>query len=262
MNRAHLFIASAMAGALLINAPAGAQVLGGVGGTVGGAVGGTVGGVGGIGGNATVGVGGVVRVPSTPRVRAPSVRAPRVAAPAVAVPQVNVGLGYLGAAGGKRRQALIDGGVTVLSASESGAYMDRQFVIFQEELAQTGVTVLRRGDDIVLQMPADVTFAFDKSQLQSRFVPVLTRVAATLSQFPATYVDVIGHADAIGSDDYNQALSERRAATVASFLVSRHAEPARLFVAGHGEAEPVASNATIYGRAANRRVEIILHPHA
>jgi outer membrane protein OmpA-like peptidoglycan-associated protein len=267
MNRAHLFIASAMASALLINAPAGAQVLGGAGGTLGGAVGGTVGGVGGIGGDATVGVGGVVRVPATPRVRAPSIRTPRVTAPRVAVPDINVGvngpgLGYLGAVGGKRRQALIDGGVTVLSARESGAYMDRQFVIFQEELAQSGVTVLRRGDDIVLQMPADVTFAFDKSQLQSRFVPVLTRVAATLSQFPATYVDVIGHADAIGSDDYNQALSERRAATVANFLVSHRAEPARLFVAGHGEAEPVASNATIYGRAANRRVEIILHPHA
>jgi len=86
-------------------------------------------------------------------------------------------------------------------------------------------------------------------------------VAATLRRYPATYVDVVGHADAIGTDDYNQALSERRAATVADFLVDYDALPARLFVAGRGESEPVASNASIYGRAANRRVEIVLYPH-
>ena len=259
MSRINLLLATTLAGTLIVSAPSRAQIIGG-----GGVVGGTVGGVGGVGGQVGVGVGGAVRAPAAPRLRTPPVpRAPRVA-PRVVVPDVAVTpprLGYLGAVGGKRRQALIDSGVVVLPASESVAYMDRQYVMFQNELADSGVTVIRRGDDIVLQLPADVTFAFDKSALQPRFAPVLSRVAATLSQFPATYVDVIGHADAIGSDDYNQALSERRAATVADFLVKRDALPARLFVAGRGEADPVASNATIYGRAANRRVEIILHPH-
>lgn len=256
MSRINLLLATTLASTLIVSAPSGAQIIGG-----GGVVGGTVGGVGGVGGQVGVGVGGAVRAPAAPRLRTPPV--PRVA-PRVVVPDVTVApprLGYLGAVGGKRRQALIDSGVVVLPASESVAYMDRQYVMFQNGLADSGVTVIRRGDDIVLQLPADVTFAFDKSALQPRFAPVLSRVAATLSQFPATYVDVIGHADAIGSDDYNQALSERRAATVADFLVKRDALPARLFVAGRGEADPVASNATIYGRAANRRVEIILHPH-
>lgn len=253
MTRVHILLATTMAAALLVNVAAEAQVLGG---GVGGAVGGTLGGtVGGVTGRGAVGIGGDVRVPAAPRVRAPRVRTPDVAVP-------RAHLGYLGAVGGRRRQALINGGVVVLPAGESAAYMDRQYLVFQNELADTGVTVIRRGEDIVLQLPADVTFAFNKSELQPRFVPLLTRVAATLSQYPATYVDIIGHADAIGSDDYNQALSERRAATVADFLVSRDAMPARLFVAGRGESEPVASNATVYGRAANRRVEIILHPHA
>lgn len=255
MSRTHLLLATGMAGVLLLPAFSDAQIVGG-----GGVIGGGVGGVGG-----TVGIGGAVQVPPTPRVReVPVPRATvtgRVAVPAVALPD-RPRLGYLGAVGGKRRQALIDDGVVVLSPSQSGAYMDSQFVILRDGLADSGVTVVRRGDDIVLQLPADVTFAFNKSDLQPRFRPILTRVAATLNQFPATYVDVIGHADAIGSDDYNQALSERRAETVADFLVGHQALPARLYVAGLGESAPIASNATIYGRAANRRVEIILHPHA
>ena len=252
MSRIHLLLATTMVGALIIGAPADAQILG-----AGGVVGGTVGGV---TGQVGVGAGAAVQLPDAPRVRAPRVAAPAVTAPNVVVARPH--LGYLGAVGGKRRQALIDGGVVVLPPAQTAAYMDSQYVILQQGLADTGVTVVRRGDDIILQLPADVTFAFDKSALQPRFRPILTRVAATLNQFPATYVDVVGHADAIGSDDYNQALSERRAETVADFLVSHDALPARLYVAGLGESAPIASNATIYGRAANRRVEIVLHPHS
>jgi outer membrane protein OmpA-like peptidoglycan-associated protein len=163
----------------------------------------------------------------------------------------------------RRRQiaALSAGGVAVLSGPDAYVYMDRQAEDLRRELKGTGVEVLRQGDVIVLQLPTDVTFAFDKSDIRERFYPVLGAVAQTLNRYPATFVDVIGHTDAIGSIPYNQALSERRAASVAGFIDEREAIPARLFVTGRGKLEPIASNATIEGRAANRRVEILLHPY-
>ncbi len=163
----------------------------------------------------------------------------------------------------RRRQsaALIEGGVTVLSAPDAYVYMDRQADALRRELIGTGVDVVRQGDAIVLQLPSDVTFAFNKSDIRERFFPVLSAVANTLNQYPATFVDVIGHTDAVGSVAYNQALSERRAEAVADFVRRREEIPARLYVEGRGKSEPIATNATVQGRAENRRVEILLHPY-
>jgi outer membrane protein OmpA-like peptidoglycan-associated protein len=161
----------------------------------------------------------------------------------------------------RQSEALIAGGVTVLSAPDAYVYMDRQADDLRRDLVGTGVDVVRQGDAIVLQLPSDVNFAFDKSDIRERFFPVLSAVANTLNAYPATFVDVIGHTDAIGSDAYNQALSERRAAAVADFVQRRERIPARLYVAGRGKSEPIASNATVQGRAENRRVEILLHPY-
>jgi outer membrane protein OmpA-like peptidoglycan-associated protein len=157
--------------------------------------------------------------------------------------------------------ALVEGGVAVLSEPDAYVYMDRQADDLRRHLAGTGVDVVRQGDAIVLELPSDITFAFDKSDIQGRFVPVLTALADTLNHYPATYVDVIGHTDSIGSAAYNQALSERRADSVAGFIQAREAIPARLREEGKGKTEPIASNATIEGRAANRRVEILLYPY-
>jgi outer membrane protein OmpA-like peptidoglycan-associated protein len=157
--------------------------------------------------------------------------------------------------------ALVGGGVTVLSEPESYIYMDREADELRRELAGTGVVVQRQGDAVALEMPGDVTFAFNKSDIRPRFYSVLDRVAGTLNRYPATFVDVIGHTDAIGSVPYNQRLSERRAEAVADFIQEREEIPARLYVAGHGKSEPIASNTTVEGRAANRRVEILLHPY-
>jgi outer membrane protein OmpA-like peptidoglycan-associated protein len=171
-----------------------------------------------------------------------------------------VGVG-LGAIRQRQSEALIAGGIAVLSTPDAYVYMDREADVLRRELVGAGVNVVRQGDAIVLQLPSDVTFAFDKSEIRDRFFPVLTAVANTLNQYPATYVDVIGHTDAVGSVAYNQALSERRAATVADFIERRETLPARLYVAGRGKSEPIATNATVQGRAENRRVEILLHPY-
>lgn len=138
--------------------------------------------------------------------------------------------------------------------------MDRQIVDLQRALHGTEVDVVRRGDRIVLALPSDITFAFDTSDIQPRFRPVRESIARTLSAYPSTYVDVTGHADAIGSDEYNQRLSERRAAAVSAYLRAQGAVAPRLRAEGRGEQDPVASNTTIVGRAANRRVEIDLAP--
>jgi outer membrane protein OmpA-like peptidoglycan-associated protein len=160
-----------------------------------------------------------------------------------------------------RKNALIGAGVGALAGGAVGNYMDRQQAELRRELADTGVSVTRQGDNIVLNMPSDVTFAVDQSDIQPQFYPVLDDVAGILNSYPQTLIDVVGHADATGPDDYNQALSERRASSVAGYLVSRRVIQDRLYVAGMGERAPVASNATAEGRAQNRRVEIILRPY-
>jgi outer membrane protein OmpA-like peptidoglycan-associated protein len=160
-----------------------------------------------------------------------------------------------------RTNALIGAGVGALAGAAVGNYMDRQQADLRRELAGTGVQVVRQGDNIVLQMPSDVTFGVDRAEVEPRFYPVLDDVARTLNAYPATYVDVVGHADATGADDYNQNLSERRASAVASFLLDRGVLRDRLFVAGMGERQPIATNDTPEGRSRNRRVEIVLRPH-
>lgn len=160
-----------------------------------------------------------------------------------------------------RKNALIGAGVGALAGAAAGNYMDRQQAELRQQLAGTGVDVTRQGDNIILNMPGDVTFAVDQSDIQPRFYPVLDDVARTLNAYPQTLVDVIGHADSTGAAAYNQALSERRAGSVANYLVSRgRVMPDRLYVAGRGINEPRATNATPEGRAQNRRVEIILRP--
>jgi outer membrane protein OmpA-like peptidoglycan-associated protein len=297
MRKSYLFIAAAFAGLIVGGTAVQAGPLGGLGGGLGGGLsGGLSGGIGGLSGGLTGSIGGAAtlqpgqtidpvtgRVIDAPRkVRratgdvqstttavhgavavAPPVAAAAVIAPrTVVVPAARVGsIGDVGVVRRRQSAALIAGGVTVLSAPDAYVYMDRQADDLRRELVGTGVQVVRQGDAIVLQLPSDVTFAFDKSDIRERFFPVLSAVAETLNQYPATFVDVIGHTDSIGSDAYNQALSERRAAAVADFIQRREAIPARLYVAGRGKSEPIATNATVQGRAENRRVEILLHPY-
>lgn len=173
------------------------------------------------------------------------------------------GLGYLSNDKSEegRQNALIGAGVGALAGAGVGQYMDRQQARLREQLAGSGVEVQRQGDNLVLNVPGDVLFAFNSDAVQPQFYGPLNSIAGTLREFPATYVDVIGHADAVGSDVYNQGLSERRASSTASYLISQGVQRERLFVGGRGESNPRASNDTDAGRAQNRRVEIVLRPH-
>ena len=161
-----------------------------------------------------------------------------------------------------RKNALIGAGIGALAGAGVGNYMDRQQAQLRRDLAGSGVDVQRQGDNIVLQMPSDVTFGFDRSDIQPQFYDTLSSVARSLNEYPQTLVDVVGHADSIGRADYNQQLSERRALAVADNLTNRGGVLRdRLYVDGRGSSQPIATNDTEEGRAKNRRVEIILRPY-
>ena len=160
----------------------------------------------------------------------------------------------------RRQRALVGAGVGGLTGGAIGNYQDRQERALREKMAGTGVEVVRNGDNITLNMPSNITFGFDRSDLQPQFYPVLNDVAATLQEYNQTIVEVAGHTDSVGTDSYNQQLSERRAASVGNYLMSKGLLRDRFILVGAGETRPVASNETESGRALNRRVEITLVP--
>jgi outer membrane protein OmpA-like peptidoglycan-associated protein len=159
-----------------------------------------------------------------------------------------------------RTEKVVGAGIGGLAGAGIGAYMDRQERALRERTAGTDVQVVRRGDDLVLNLPSGITFAYDSASVQPQFQRTLDQVASTLAEYSQTYVDVYGHTDSVGSDAYNQTLSERRATSVADYLASHGVQSARIGTRGYGETQPVASNDTEEGRAANRRVEIKIVP--
>jgi outer membrane protein OmpA-like peptidoglycan-associated protein len=160
----------------------------------------------------------------------------------------------------RRQRALVGAGVGALAGGAIGNYQDRQEAELRAELEGTGVSVTRMGDNITLNMPGNVTFATDSSDLSPAFFDVLNSVGKVLGEFDQTVVEVAGHTDSTGSNSYNQSLSERRAQSVSSYLSSQSVIPQRLIIVGMGETRPVADNTTANGRQANRRVEITMVP--
>lgn len=162
--------------------------------------------------------------------------------------------------GDDRRNALIGAGIGLLAGAAVGAYLDQQQRELEAGLAGTGADIERVGDQLYVTLPAGVTFATDSAQIQPQFYGPLDRVAATLNEYPQSYIDVVGHTDSRGDSAYNQTLSERRAQAVSSYLVQRGVNPARLATYGLGETQPIADNNTPEGRQANRRVNLIITP--
>ena len=159
-----------------------------------------------------------------------------------------------------RTEKLVGAGLGGLAGAGIGAYMDRQERELRQRTAGTDVQVIRQGDDLVLNIPSGITFATDSAAVQPQFQRTLDQIAGTLAEYRETLVDVYGHTDSTGSDAYNQALSERRATSVADYLAGHGVQPQRIATRGYGESQPVASNDTDAGRAANRRVEVKITP--
>jgi outer membrane protein OmpA-like peptidoglycan-associated protein len=160
----------------------------------------------------------------------------------------------------RKKRALVGAGLGALAGAGVGAYMDRQEARLRAELERTGVSVTRIGDNITLNMPGNVTFAFGSADLNASFFEVLNSVALVVNEYNQTVIEVAGHTDSVGSDADNQALSERRAGAVASYLGTRNVRTDRIITVGEGERRPVATNDTDAGRQQNRRVELTLVP--
>jgi outer membrane protein OmpA-like peptidoglycan-associated protein len=180
---------------------------------------------------------------------------------------IGAGIGAAGGAilgaiagGGKRKNVLLGAGIGALAGGGAGYYMDKQDNELRAQLQNTGVSVTRDGDNIILNMPGNITFATGSSDINADFFAVLNSVALVVNKYEKTYIDIIGHTDNTGAAAMNQRLSEARANSVARYLESQKVLPARIITSGMGMNNPIASNSTPEGRAQNRRVEIVLTP--
>jgi outer membrane protein OmpA-like peptidoglycan-associated protein len=168
--------------------------------------------------------------------------------------------------GGALRGALIGGAAGGALGAGAGAYMDKQQTEFEQQLAaeqaQNQIEIERQQNEILkLTMSSEVSFDFNKDTIKSTFYSPLNKIADIMTRYPQTQIIVAGHTDSVGSEQYNQELSLRRANSVANYLVSHGVSNSRMSAEGRGELEPIATNSTEAGRAQNRRVEIFVVPN-
>ncbi len=176
-------------------------------------------------------------------------------------------IGYQGDhSGGALRGALAGAAVGGAVGAGVGAYQDKQQAELErrlaEERARNQVEIERMQNEILkVTLDSSVSFDFDSAAIKSTFEPTLNKVADVLARYDRTEIVVVGHTDSIGSESYNQRLSEDRALSVASYLTARGVAGNRMQTRGQGEQSPRASNDTPQGQAANRRVELYVVPH-
>ena len=155
---------------------------------------------------------------------------------------------------------LIAAGIKPLNGAAISNYMDDEEGALRAQLMGSGVSVTRAGQQIILTLPAAISFDPEKVTLRSDFDPTIAAIGSSLAKRNQTVVDVYGYTDDQASDAHNKNLSQRRAVTVAAALAKQGVDQRRFYIQGLGEADPVASNATEVGRAQNRRVEIRISP--
>ena len=161
----------------------------------------------------------------------------------------------------RRDNALLGAGIGALAGGAIGAYLDQQEASLRQGLAGSGAEVQRQGDQLIVNLPSQVTFPVNSDQIQPQFYGTLNNIASTLVQYPQSIIDIAGHTDSTGDAAYNQDLSQRRAASVQNYLISRGVQRQRVLAGGFGETRPIAPNNTELGRAQNRRVEIVIRPY-
>jgi len=173
-------------------------------------------------------------------------------------------IGYLTSKDKSRRDRqkaiLVGAGIGGLSGAAIGNYMDKQEAELRKKLQGTGVSVTRNNDDLILNMPGNVTFATGSKTLKADFNEVLNSVVLVLNEFNQTLIEVAGHTDSVGSESSNQRLSNSRAQSVGDYLISQKIKADRVLTIGYGENRPIADNKTGTGRQQNRRVELTLIP--
>lgn len=152
--------------------------------------------------------------------------------------------------------AIIGAAVGGTAGAVIGRQMDKQAEELRTEIP--GATVQRVGEGIVVTFGSGLLFPFNSTDLLPAGRDNLANLAESLRENPETEVLIVGHTDAVGSDAYNQRLSEQRASAAADILSSYGVPRDRIRTAGRGESEPIAENETESGQAQNRRVEVAI----
>jgi outer membrane protein OmpA-like peptidoglycan-associated protein len=153
-----------------------------------------------------------------------------------------------------------------LTGAGVGYYMDKQaqdlLKQLQPEIQRGEISVEKRASDnaVLVSMTSSTGFDTNSAVLKPGYTPTLNKIARVLNQYGKTTVTVIGHTDSVGTDTYNQALSERRAQSVLDYFAGQNVNSLRLESYGKGETEPRADNGTEAGRTLNRRVELWILP--
>ena len=160
-------------------------------------------------------------------------------------------------AGSTAKGAIIGAVVGGAAGAIIGARMDKQAKELEQNI--NGATVERVGEGIQVTFASGLLFDFDQAVVRDEAKTNLRALASSLDKYPDSDVVIIGHTDQLGSTDYNQGLSERRATAAASYLMTQGVSGSRLVTRGLGESEPKGSNETEAGRQANRRVEVAIY---
>ena len=152
-----------------------------------------------------------------------------------------------------------------LTGAAVGSYMDNQKRDFEKQLASevaAGAIQVEKDaqHNLRVTMTAQTAFDFNASDIKPGFEPSLDKISEILNRYGKTHLTIVGHTDNVGSDAYNQRLSEQRALAVQNYFSNKNVIPQRLEAVSRGEQQPRATNATEDGRRLNRRVEILIEP--
>ena len=160
------------------------------------------------------------------------------------------------AAGNTALGAIIGATVGGVAGAVIGKKMDQQAKDIEKDVP--GAKVERIGEGIVVEFSEKILFGFDRSNLNNSAENNLNKLATILKKYPDTDIEIQGHTDNVGTDDYNESLSRRRANAVESYLVNRGIANSRMKIVGYGESAPKYSNDSESARAQNRRVEFLI----
>jgi outer membrane protein OmpA-like peptidoglycan-associated protein len=179
---------------------------------------------------------------------------------------VGAGLGAVlgattGGGGGQRAAtgAVVGGAVGAIAGNIWSSRMEQQKRTMEQATQGTGVQVTQTADNrLKLDIPTDISFDTNRSDIKPNFRPILDKFAASLVENPYSKVSIIGHTDSTGGDAINNPLSINRAAHTRDYLSSRGVAINRIGIDGRGSHEPLVANDTEANRARNRRVEIFV----
>lgn len=173
-----------------------------------------------------------------------------------------IGGGIIGAAssGNNALKTAVGAGIGAAVGGAIGSSLEAQEQDLRQQVTNPNVKIVNTGTELQVTFPEAITFATDSAVLSIQAQRDLVALAGNLQQYPNSLIVVTGHTDSTGPLAHNMDLSKRRAQSVAQVLTRNGVPPARITTAGVGPTQPVATNATEAGRAANRRVEIVIRP--